>query len=624
MIQSLFNIFLVMASYTLSRLFFYLLHLDLYPDVTPSHLFEMLGGGIRFDLTAVLYLSSLYIILSLLPLPLKIRTNRTYATVQKYTFLVPNILGILVNSADMVYFNYTQRRTTCSFFTEFSNEGNLFSIFIQAVFQYWYISLFAIAICVALFFLYLPYRPLLQLPKLKYYPLSSLLFLASCYFMVIGMRGGFGAYITPIAICDAMLYVNRPIENALVLNTPFCLMRSYGNSEYEDPHYFPDDQLEYIMSPLHTESYDTQIPGKPNIVILILEGFGSEFIGFYNHSDAGYTPFLDSLLRQSITFTHSYAAGTKSIEGCPAILSSIPSLYESYWLSDYSTNEISSIADHLNSEGYNTSFFHGAPNGSMGISAYTNNAHFRSYYGMTEYNKDPLSDRDAFDGTWAIWDEEFLQYFSRTLRRMPQPFMTAVFTATSHNPFAIPKRYEGKVKEGPSPICRCISYTDHALRLFFDSIRPQPWFSNTIFVITADHTNALVSPEYVTDEGRYRIPIAFYIPGIEPRVDSTTVISQVDIFPSLMALIGTDRPFFSFGENAITAPKTHNYAINYPDPYFQIISPHGYIQFDGTNVTNIQGDIPADEQTDMLRYLKAYIQQYVSRLIDNRMTCDPR
>lgn len=139
-----------MALFTLSRLVFVWVNHDLYPDISTAHLGEMVYGGVRFDLTALLYLNSVYLILMLLPLPPFIRNKRAYQTTATWFYWVPNIIGLLVNCVDMVYFRFTDRRTTCTFFSEFQNEGNLLSIFCQSVVQYWYVTLFAIIACVAL------------------------------------------------------------------------------------------------------------------------------------------------------------------------------------------------------------------------------------------------------------------------------------------------------------------------------------------------------------------------------------------------------------------------------------------------------------------------------------------
>ena len=626
-----------MALYTLSRVFFYLVSPDLFPDVSVAHLLEMLVGGMRFDLTAVLYLSSVYLILMLLPLPMAWRQNTVYQKVAQWFFLVPNLLGLAVNCIDMVYMRFTDRRTTITFFDEFQNDGNLFSIFMQGVGQYWYVTLFALLVFFALIacFRQSPITnyqsPITNSPWL-YYIRETLLFVVSVYFVVIGIRGGFGAYTRPITLSNALQYTNRPQETMLVLNTPFSLMRSTEGSTYVDPHYFELDELESIMTPLHDQSPIT-IHHSPitnhqspiNVVVFILESFASEHIGFYNNGK-GYTPFLDSLLAQSVTWEYSFASGRKSIDAMPSVLSSIPMLIDPYVVTPYSTNAVSSIADCLGRDGYTTAFFHGAPNGSMGFQAYARGAGFQTYYGMDQY---PDANRD-FDGTWAIWDEEFLHYYAQTMSTMPEPFMTAVFTASSHHPFRVPERYEGVFPEGTQPIHPCIGYSDHALRQFFAYAQIQPWFDRTLFVITADHTNQLSGPEYTNALGQYRVPVAFYCPSLLVAELREAIVSQTDIMPSVLQAVGYDKPYFAFGEDALTASKTHPYAVCYNHPVFQIMSDSLLLQFDGTQVTALynyrtdpclQHRLPAEQAPEeMVRYLKAYIQQYIHRMITNQLT----
>jgi len=613
------NFILLMVVYTLSRLFFYWVNIDLFPDVSNAHLLEMLVGGLRFDLTALLYLSSLYLVMMWLPLPREWRTNPRYQTAAKWVLWVPNILGILCNGVDTVYVRFTDRRTSMTFFSEFQNDDNLAQIFFTSVVQYWYVTLFYVAIIALLIWLTrtAPYSGHVQWThRIRYYLVNSVLFVVSGYFVVIGIRGGFGAYTRPITLSNALQYTNQPRETMVVLNTPFSLMRSTDSQTYHRVSYFSDEQLPTYMTPEHDVVNSTVISEQPmNVVIFIMESFSKEYIGFFHHdwhegTYQGYTPFLDSLLAQSVTYTHSYASGRKSIDAMPSILSSIPMLIEPYIVTPYSTNAISSVASCLNEMGYTTSFFHGAPNGSMGFQAFARSAGFAHYYGMDEYDGPA-----AFDGTWAIWDEEFLQYMGRTLSATSEPFLGAVFTASSHHPFRVPERYEGIFPQGEIPIHQCIGYTDHALREFFNYAKTQPWYAHTLFVLTADHTNQLIESESLTNRGVYEVPVLFYYPDITPKVDSTTVVSQTDIMPSVLAAVGYDKPYFAFGENAFTQPKMHNYAVCYNNPVYQILSDSMLIQFDGEQVIQPASGVP----NDMVDYLKAYIQQYVNRMIDNRL-----
>lgn len=625
------NLLLVMAIYTLSRVFFYWINIDLYPNVDNAHLMEMVMGGWRFDLTALLYLNSLYILLILLPLPVQIRNNEQYIRVTNYSFYIPNIIGLIANTMDMVYVRFTDRRTTCTLFTEFQYDGNLAQIILQAAGQYWYVTLFGIAI-IALLIVASRKTWQIKTPSRTwmYYLANSALMVVSIYFVVIGIRGGFGKYTRPITISNAMQYAKTPQETAILLNTPFSLMKSLENTTYIHPHYFSNEEAEAIFSPIHIDEIEENgRMGQTNIVVIILESFSKEYIGFYNQDIAGYqgyTPFLDSLLAHSVTYTHSFASGRKSIDAMPSVLSSIPMLIEPYIVTPYSTNAVSSLAACLRDEGYATAFFHGAPNGSMGFQAYARSAGFEQYFGMDEYDG-----IDAFDGTWAIWDEEFLQYYAQRMSQMQEPFITAVFTASSHHPFRVPERYEGVFPQGDKPIHPCVGYTDHALRKFFAYAQQQTWYENTLFVITADHTNQVSLPEYATAKGLFEVPIAFYSPQwSQGEVHEQSAVSQTDIMPSVLAYLGYQKPFFAFGKDILTKEKENQWAVCYNHPAYQLLSDSLLLQFDGQNTYSVynyqndpllQNNIANEiDYSAMERYLRAYIQQYIYRLTTNQLT----
>ena len=626
------NLLLVMVLYTISRLFFFWVNVDLYPNVSVSHLLEMLAGGLRFDLTALLYLNSLYLLFVLLPLPSTIRNHHNYISTAKWAFWVPNILGFIINCMDIVYVRFTDRRTTCTVFTEFQNDGNLVSIIWQSMWQYWYVTLFGIALLTLLILCTRKQWHVATPHKTwVYYTAEIVLMLATIYFIVIGIRGGFGKYTRPITISNAMQYTNTPQETAILLNTPFSLMKSLENTMYIHPHYFNDEEIEELFSPIHTDEIEEKGRlGQVNVVVLILESFSKEYIGFYNqHIDGynGFTPFLDSLLAQSVTYTHSFASGRKSIDAMPSVLSSIPMLIEPYIIvTPYSTNAVSSLAACLKEEGYATAFFHGAPNGSMGFQAYARSAGFEQYLGMDEYDG-----IEAFDGTWAIWDEEFLQYYARSMNQMKQPFMTAIFTASSHHPFRVPKQYEGVFPRGTQPIHQCVGYTDYSLREFFAYAKQQDWYENTLFVLTADHTNQVSLPEYATAKGIFEVPIAFYSPRWnQGNLQIQGAVSQTDIMPSVLAYLGYSKPFFAFGEDILTQEKKHPYVVCYNHPVYQLLSDSLLLQFDGKEVCavyNHQNDPMLQyniaEQTntqEMETFLRAYIQQYIYRLTTNQLT----
>ncbi|MDR1593325.1 MAG: LTA synthase family protein [Prevotellaceae bacterium] len=640
------NFALMLAIYYLCRIFFFLANKSYFADVTFNHLIDLLKGGFQFDISALAYTNALYLFMQIIPF--RFRLYKVYQNIAKWIFVVVNSIAILANCIDVVYFRFTNRRTTSTVFSEFQNESNILQIAVYAVFEYWYLSLFAITLIFVIYKLYC-FPTIVKkisrkaakdtkktgsalLRNIIYYSTHTLLMCGFIYVAVIGMRGGTGVSTRPITLSNANKYVNKGDETAIVLNTPFCIIRTIDKQVYINPQYFDsEDKMNAIYSPVHCPQPKEEF--RPlNVVILIVESFGKEYSGFFNsHLDngnyKGYTPFLDSLCAESLTFTYSYSNGRKSIDAMPSILSSIPMFVEPFVLTPYSTNDISGIAQVLKTKGYYSAFFHGAPNGSMGFQAYAKSAGFDDYFGLNEYgNKD-------LDGMWAVWDEEFLQYYARKMGELRQPFVTSVFTATSHHPFRIPPRYEDEFPEGTQPIHKCIRYTDYALRQFFKTISQYEWFENTLFVLTADHTNQTSHDEYFTDINSYSVPVLFYHPGSELKGLDTLPVQQIDIMPCILGYLNYDKPYFAYGQDIFSIDRKDKFVVNYNNRLFQFIQNDCFMQFDGQEtkaVYNYKTDIflqknllgTVDEQPKMETTLKAIIQQYISRMIENKMDYD--
>ncbi|MBR1516926.1 MAG: LTA synthase family protein [Bacteroidales bacterium] len=599
---------------------------------------DLLRGSLRFDTAAIAYTLIPYTLLMLLPVPLAWRQGKRYRMVCKWVFVVTNALAVVVNLCDAVYSQYTGRRTTSSFFSEFQNDGNLAQIFGIELLRHWYLVLAGAALIVLLWVCYAqPCRNKKTDFRARWDSLwGDIPLLALVAVLAVGgMRGGFSKAIRPIAVSNANQYVNSPQEAAIVLNTPFTLIRTAGKTTFTDPSYYDRATLDSIYTPVHSPAPQTM--DKRNVVVLIVESFAMEYIGGYN-SYRGYTPFIDSLMEQSLTFRCSYANGRKSIDGMPSVLSSIPMFVEPFFVTHYSLNRLSGLAGELAKEGYATAFFHGAENGSMGFQAFARATGFQHYYGRSEYDQDPRFNGDGdFDGTWAIWDEPFLQYYALTMSQMPEPFMTAVFTASSHHPFVVPDRYRDSLHEEGHPIYTCIRYADLSLRRFFETAKRQPWYENTLFVITADHTNISEQASYLTDIGRYRVPIIFFDPsGRMPRGHSNAIAQQIDIMPTLLGFMGYGRPYLAFGKDLLHTPADSTWAVNYNNGIYQYCEGPLILQHDGHSAlalynlhndslltTNLIGhqDL-AGVQQHMEQQLKAIMQSYMQRMIEDQLTYD--
>ena len=607
-------------------------------------------GSLLFDTSAIIYTNALYIVLMLLPCHQKER--RGYHQFCKWLYFIVNGVALTINLADSVYFQYTMRRTTTTVFGEFSNEGNLGSIIGAEFLNHWYLALLFILVMVALWRLYAMPQPQSKASK-PYYISQTVALILAVPLCIAGMRGGFTTAVRPITVSNANQYAERPTDAALVLNTPFSLIRTIGKSVFVVPKYFAnEEEMAAVYSPIHSPSTPNPIPeqGSPtrslssreegntegdalkkNVVILIVESFGREYIGALNKDleggrYKGYTPCVDSLISKSTTFRYSFCNGRKSIDGMPSILSSIPMFVEPFFLTPASMNDYTGLAGILSQEGYTTAFFHGAQNGSMGFQAFAKKTGFQHYFGRTEY--EAACGTDDFDGTWAIWDEPFLQYYANEMSKMTQPFMTALFTASSHHPFAIPEQYKKEFPEEHLPIHKCIRYTDMAIGKFFETASKAPWFKNTIFVLTSDHTNQSDHAEYQSDLGGFCSPIIIYDPSLQGQ-ELNGIAQQIDILPTILGMIGYSKSYFGFGIDLFSTPAEETWAVNYLNGIYQYAK-YGYVlQFDGkqtkavyrlsdrTMQHNLKGKVKEEAQMEL--ELKAIIQQYMARMTQNRL-----
>lgn len=629
----LMRLLLVFAIYTITRLLFYLLNQSLFADMSTGYLLSLMWHGLRFDATAIAYTNSLVILMHIIPF--RFRYNRAYQKVLGIIFYVVNTIGIILNMVDTVYYRFTMKRTTTGVFQEFEHENP--TSFIRFIWEYWYITLIVIGLVFLMVWLYKKIRvdqSTMRLRNFIYYPLGLIAMAIIGYHTVGAMRGGFKPGTRPITLSNAAEFIRKPEHRAIVLNTPFSIIRTIGKTRLERKNYFSKDELNQLFYAKHVPTNDTvphynQLAGR-NVVIIIWESFHKEWVGVLNkdvEGYAGYTPFIDSLSNHSYMFARGYANGRKSIDALPSIIAGIPSGENPFISSHYSGNRINSLASVLKKKGYQSAFFHGAPNGSMGFSAFMNQAGFDQYFGMTEYGN-----KSDFDGHWGIWDEPYLQHMAYELNNFKEPFLASVFTLTSHDPYVVPPKYNGVFPKGEMPIHEPVGYSDNALRKFFETAAKEEWYNNTLFIITADHAVSGALPQYKTAEGAFTIPVLFYAPGSDlVGFNDSTVVQQTDIFPTTLALLGVDENIVSFGNNMFD-PYAPHFAYNYYNGAHQLIQGEWMLQFMNENTiglynvvedrlmkNNLVGKHPV-LQAEMEQLVKALIQQYNNRLIDNELT----
>ena len=626
------RLLLVFAIYTITRFLFYVLNPSLFADLDVGYLATLMYRGLKFDASAIAYTNSLVILMHILPF--RFRYNKGYQKVVSFIFYIVNTIAIILNMIDVVYYRFTMKRTTTGVFQEFENENP--TNFISFIWDYWGITLIVIALVLLMIGVYKKIRvqqSFMRLRNYMYYPLGLILMGIIGYYTVGAMRGGYTAGTRPITLSNAAEYVRKPEHRSIVLNTPFSIIRTIGKSRLERKEYFDTAEIQEIFDAQHELKADSttlfnKFAGR-NVVLLIWESFGKEWVGSLNRDIegyTGYTPFIDSLINKSYVFSRGYANGRKSIDALPSIIAGIPSSETPFVLSHYSGNNINSLASVLKNHHYYSAFFHGAPNGSMGFSAFMQQAGFDSYLGMTEYGN-----KKDFDGHWGIWDEPFLQFMANGINDLKQPFLASAFTLSSHHPFKIPSEYEGVFPKGDIPIHQCVGYSDNAFRKFFATASQQEWYDNTLFIITADHAVDGQLSEYKTAQGAFSIPVIFYAPGSDfVGFNDSTVVQQTDIMPTVLSMLGVEDKFIAFGNNMFD-PAAPHFAYNYYNGAHQLIEGNWMLQYmnerpvalynvvEDRMLKNNLLDKHPEVQQNMVSRIKALIQQYNNRLIDNEL-----
>ncbi len=547
---------LFMLIYTFTRVEYLWWNWDQFQLQNTVEIIQALFIGLRFDISATMIVLIPLIMIGAIPWFEHLHKYWRWLVIT-YMMLIQLPL-IMYHTMDVEFVNFVGRRFTVdTLFLIFEGQGKFWSFFFS------YLPLFIIHFSLYGLFIYwlikiyfTPSGGYDHHPKKINYFNHALKSILVFIVATIGARGGLQG--KPISFIHANVFL-APSLNNLVLNTPFSIINSIGEPKVRKETYMSESEmLKNLNGHIQGDSVIRQLKIKPkNVVLIILESFGKEYIG-PQWQGKSFTPFLDQLMQKSLVFVNSYASGRRSIEGIAAITAGIPALMnEPFISSSFMTNYFVGLGTVLNQKKYHTSFFHGGNNGTMYFDSFMKSVGIENYFGANEY-----PNKNDHDGVWGIWDEEFLQWMGQKVNQFPQPFFSAVFTLSSHQPYKIPEKYQATFVDGPIEILKAVSYTDHSLRQFFKSAENQSWYPDTLFIITADHTHKHYLPEYNNDLGDYEIPLILFHPQISEwpdSIDRQAPVSQIDIMPSILDYLNVhevdknylNRSVFIQGQRAV-------------------------------------------------------------------------
>lgn len=571
------------AIYTLFRLQFLIWNWTGLKNLTGQQLLSAFSSGVRFDLAAIsvtvgLFYLGLY----------WFEKNKPLKFFWFTLFWFINAVLFLVNCVDVELVNFTARRfTKASLFLV--GEGNVTNL----IKPYMWMATFTFALQIIYFVLTIRFY---KECKLQFSTTKKIIAsFVTVALAVIGFRGGLQH--KPMTFVDGHLF-ESPLANHLVSNSTFTLLKSIDKPATQRVHYFDNEKMLSLLNQPNKESVIKPAPmPKANVIIFILESFSKEYTELKNPE---FTPYLNSLAKKGLYFPNFYANSRRSIEGIAAILAGVPALMEEPFISsEFSSNEFIGLGTVLSQNGYHTSFFHGANNGSMHFDSFTKSAGIQNYYGRNEY-----PNRKDDDGTWGVYDGAFLNWACEKITAFPKPFMSSLFTLSSHQPFNIPEEEKHKHPDGPHPILKAIHYTDSELEKFMKCAESKDWYQNTIFIFTADHTGPLLNSDEKFSQ-QFAVPLVIFSAKMEAlqAIDANQYGQHIDILPTVLETLGIPQ-------------KSVNHLAR---SLWHVQGGHKVIPLYSDGVYDLQG-LPADASPELRKETQQAVIQYFSEgLFDNRL-----
>jgi len=362
-------------------------------------------------------------------------------------------------------------------------------------------------------------------------------------------------------------------ENNLAANGIYCLFSSFRNNtlEYNDFYYTEDNTkvFSYIKKLFHLSNPSNSnknysiareikhnAPEKRyNIILTVIESMSAEFMSEFG-GKKNVTPNLDLLAANGKIYTNLYATGTRTVRGLESISLSIPPLPGQSIIKRPKNENIDfCISKVFIQKGYDLKFIYG------GFGYFDNMNYFFSHNGFETVDRsDMSSDEITFSNAWGVCDEDL---FNKTIIEanksdlLSSPFFYLLMTASNHRPYTYPENKidikSGLNREG------AVKYCDYAIGEFIKKAKKQKWFSNTIFVFTADHCASSAGKSKLSVE-KYKIPLIIYAPDIIKPSVNNALASQIDVVPTIFELMNWSYESKFFGEPISEFPTDYNRA----------------------------------------------------------------
>ena len=328
-----------------------------------------------------------------------------------------------------------------------------------------------------------------------------------------------------------------------------------------------------------------------NVIVVIMEGMS------YNKTAHGgnthnLTPFLDSLMCNSLSFKNCYTSGTHTYCGIYSTFVSYPVIFRNMPLKRIPVLQYDGIAATLQKNGYQTAYFTTHDKEFDNVAGFLTQNGVERIISQADY---PISEVKT---TLGVPDDYMFRFAIPIFDEMAnkgRPFFAAMMTASDHGPFYVPEYFTPRSEDVRYQITE---YADWSLRRFIEMSQEKPWFDNTLFVFVADH-GAVLDTDYSIPLSYFHTPLVFYMPKHLQTIENETIASQMDVFPTVMGILGKTYINNSFGIDL--QRENRRYA------YFMSDDKYGVIDGEWLFVNK-----PAEGQKGLYKYVEKEKKNYIS------------
>ena len=368
--------------------------------------------------------------------------------------------------------------------------------------------------------------------------------------LLLGIRGGFQLY--PINLSAAYFSKNE-ILNDIAVNPNWNIMQSIlkSRSHFKGNPYkkYSDKECEAFMLELNASKKDTSISivniARPNIVFVLLESWSADNVESLGGLK-GITPNFKSLEKEGVLFTDFYSNGFTSDQAMSSIFSSFPVFpYVAIINQSVKARKLPCLNKTLSTEGYHSSYFYGGQLEYGDIKAYLYSQAFDLIKDASDYKNLP-------SGSLGVHDEFMFAQFRQELNELPEPFMSILFTVSSHSPFDFPGPHKLSFNSREDKYINSVAYSDKCLGNFMASVKNEDWYANTLFVIVADHSHNSPKRWRIAQKEHFKIPMLWTGEVLKKEYQGKKHVkmgSHIDISTSLLAQLNLNTSAFHFGND---------------------------------------------------------------------------